>query len=69
MPCRSLSGSFAKATRKRSFSPTSPAMAQGLEQSMRILPSWSTVMKAKRGSTTGFTTFTSSPWMALMGSQ
>jgi hypothetical protein len=69
IPCRSESGSFAKATRNRSLSPTSPAMAHGLEQSIRILPSWSTVMKAKRGSTTGFTTFTSRPYSELMGSQ
>ena len=38
-----------------------PAMAYGLEQSMRILPSWSTVMNAKVGSTVGFTTVMSSP--------
>ena len=30
-------------------------MAYGLEQSMRILPSWSTVMKLNVGSTFGFT--------------
>ena len=39
MPCRSASGSFAKAMPNRSFKPTNPAMAYGLEQSMRIFPS------------------------------
>ena len=36
-------------------------MAYGLEQSMRILPSWSTVMNEKVGSITGLTTAMSSP--------
>ena len=39
MPCRSESGLLAKATRKRSLSSTSRAIAYGLEGSMRILPS------------------------------
>ena len=39
MPCRSASGSLANATRNLSFSPTSRAIAYGLEQSMRITPS------------------------------
>jgi hypothetical protein len=36
--------------------PTSRAIAYGLEGSMRILPSWSTVMNENVGSITGFTT-------------
>ena len=39
MPCRSESGSLANATWYLSLSPTSRAIAYGLEQSMRILPS------------------------------
>ena len=50
MPWRSASGSLPTATWNRSFSATSPAIAYGLEQSMRILPSWSSVMNPKRGS-------------------
>ena len=49
MPWRSASGSLPKAMSNRSLSPTRPAIAAGLEQSIRILPSWSTVMKPKRG--------------------
>src|SRR5438034_2128985 len=55
IPCRSASGSVANTTRYRSLRPTSRAMAYGLEGSMRIWPSWSTVMKENCGSTTGFT--------------
>ena len=40
---------------------TSRAIAYGLEQSMRILPSWSTVMNEKVGSMVGLTTTMSSP--------
>ena len=40
---------------------TSEAIAYGEEQSMRILPSQSRVMKAQRGSTVGFTTVRSRP--------
>ena len=36
-------------------------MAQGLEQSIRIFPSWSTGMKPNVGSSAGFTTVRSSP--------
>src|SRR2546428_7829509 len=47
MPCRSASGSVANTTRYRSLRSTSRAIAYGLEGSMRICPSWSTVMKAR----------------------
>ena len=40
---------------------TSDAIAYGDEQSIRILPSQSSVMNAQRGSTVGFTTVRSSP--------
>ena len=40
---------------------TSDAIAYGDEQSIRILPSQSSVMNAHRGSTVGFTTVRSSP--------
>ena len=39
MPCRSASGSLPKAMSNRSLSFTRLAIAKGLEQSMRILPS------------------------------
>ena len=56
MPWRSASASLPKATSKRSLRPMRPAIAQGDEQSIRILPSLSRVMKENVGSTTGFTT-------------
>ena len=44
-------------------------MAYGDEQSMRILPSLSTVMKPKVGSTFGLTTSIFSPYRSAMGAQ
>ncbi len=69
MPCRSESGSLPKAMSKRSFSRISPAIASGDEQSIRICPSLSTVIKAKVGSTFGLTTSRSSPYISAMGAQ
>ena len=45
------------------------AIAYGEEQSIRILPSWSSVMNAKVGSTVRFTTVMSRPYSAAIGSQ
>ncbi len=61
MPWRSKSVSLPKAMSKRSFSPISPAIAYGDEQSMRILPSQSTDMKEKVGSMAGLTISMFSP--------
>ena len=69
MPCRSESASLPNARSKRSFMATRFAIANGDEQSMRILPSWSSGMNPKVGSTTGFTTVRSRPYAAAMGSQ
>ena len=44
-------------------------MAYGDEQSVRILPSQSTVMKRNVGSTASFTTVTAIPYRAMIGSQ
>jgi len=69
IPWRSASASFAKATSKRSRMPTSGTMAYGDEQSVRILPSQSTVMKRNVGSTALFTTVAAIPYRAMIGSQ
>ena len=61
MPCRSASVSLAKATSNLSRIPISRAIAYGDEQSIRILPSQSTVMKRNVGSTASFTTVASIP--------
>ena len=65
MPCRSESASLPVAMSNGAGSPamrlTSDAIAYGDEQSIRILPSQSSVMNAHRGSTVGFTTVRSSP--------
>jgi hypothetical protein len=47
----------------------SEAMADGDEQSMRILPSQSSVMKRQVGSTRGFTTVRSSRWRSAISPQ
>ena len=69
IPCRSESVSFPKARSYSSLSPTSFAIAYGEEQSIRILPSWSSVMNPKVGSTVRFTTVMSRPYSAAIGSQ
>ena len=69
IPWRSWSASLAKATSKRSRMATSGAMAYGDEQSVRILPSQSTVMKRNVGSTTSFTTVNAIPYRAMIGPQ
>ena len=56
MPWRSASASFPVAMSNWSRDATSDAIASGEEQSMRIFSSQSRVMKAQRGSTSGFTT-------------
>src|SRR5690606_16289562 len=48
---------------------TSDAIAYGDEQSMRILPSQSSVMNAQRGSTCGLTTVRSSPYRSPISPQ
>ena len=58
--CPSLSGVIA-------FS--SDAIAEGEEQSMRILPSQSRVMKDQVGSTVGFTTVRSSAYFSAIAAQ
>jgi hypothetical protein len=45
------------------------AMADGEEQSIRILPSLSTVMKAKEGSTMSLVMVRFSPYISAIGSQ
>ena len=68
MPCRSESASLPVAT-SNGARPSSPvalirsrsdAIAHGLEQSIRILPSRSSVMNRQVGSTSGLTTVRSS---------
>ena len=68
IPCRSLSASLPVAMSNGAATPaaglmrvTRDAIAYGDEQSMRILPSQSSVMNAHRGSTVGFTTVRSRP--------
>jgi len=64
MPWRSASVSLPVAMSYGASAPILPsreAIALGEEQSIRILPSQSSVMKRKVGSTSGFTTVRSSP--------
>ena len=61
MPCRSASVSLPVAMANSSRRPISDAIAYGDEQSIRILPSQSSVMNRKVASTTGLTTVRSSP--------
>jgi hypothetical protein len=60
---------LAKATSKRSRIATSGAIAYGDEQSVRILPSQSTVMNRNVGSTAPFTTVAAIPYRSMIGSQ
>ena len=60
MPCRSESASLPVAMSYSSLRPISEAIADGEEQSIRILPSQSSVMKRQVGSTSGLTTVRSS---------
>ena len=69
MPWRSASASFPVATWNSSRRPISDAMASGDEQSMRILPSQSSVMNRHVGSTTGLTTVRSSRWRSAIAAQ
>ena len=48
---------------------TSEAIAEGEEQSIRILPSQSRVMNDQRGSTVGFTTVRSRLWRSAIAAQ
>ena len=64
IPCRSASASLPVATSYAAPSPMremSEAIADGEEQSIRIFPSQSSVMKRHVGSTRGFTTVRSRP--------
>ncbi len=61
MPCRSASVSLANATSNLSRIAIRPAIASGEEQSMRILPSQSTVMNRNVGSTSSLTIVASIP--------
>ena len=56
MPCRSESASFPVAMSYSARRSISEAIADGEEQSIRILPSQSRVMNRQVGSTSGFTT-------------
>ena len=69
MPWRSASASLPVAMSKESRRAISEAMADAEEQSMRILPSVSSDMNAKRGSTSGFTTVRSSLWVSAIAAQ
>ena len=61
MPCRSESASLPVAMSYSSLRPISEAIADGEEQSIRILPSQSRVMNRQVGSTSGLTTVRSRP--------
>ena len=69
MPCRSASASLPEAMSYLSFCATRLAMALGELQSMRILPSQSSVMKRQVGSTSGLTTVRFSLWRSAMAPQ
>ena len=69
MPCRSASASLPVAIWNSSLRPTSEAMADGDEQSMRILPSQSSVMNRHVGSTSGLTTARSRPCRSAIAAQ
>ena len=56
MPCRSASVSFPVATANSCWRAIRLAMAYGDEQSIRILPSQSSVMNRNVASTSGLTT-------------
>mgnify|MGYP003482130600 CR=1 FL=1 len=61
--------SISQATSNRSFMATSRRMANGDEQSNRILPSESSVMNRNVGSTSGFTTVRSRPYLSPIAPQ
>jgi len=69
MPCRSESASLPVAIWNRSFCATREAIAEGDEQSIRILPSQSRVMNRHVASTSGFTTVRSSRWRVAISAQ
>ena len=69
MPCRSASASLPVAIWNSSLRRTSEAMADGDEQSIRILPSQSSVMNRQVGSTTGLTTVRSIPCRSAIAAQ
>jgi len=68
-PCRSASGSFAKATSKSAAMSRRRAIAYGEEQSMRILPSQSSGTNRKVGSSSSETTVMSRPWRSAIACQ
>ena len=69
MPCRSESASLPVAMSYSSLRPISEAIADGEEQSIRILPSQSSVMNRQVGSTSGFTTVRSRPCRSAISPQ
>ena len=69
MPCRSLSASLPVAIWYWSRLPIRDAIANGDEQSIRILPSQSSVMNDHCGSTRGLTTVRSSPSRSAIAPQ
>src|SRR4051794_29200115 len=69
MPCRSASASLPVAIWYSLRRCTSEAIAYGDEQSMRILPSQSSVMNPNCGSTFGLTTVRSSPCRSAIAPQ
>ncbi len=69
MPCRSESASLPVAIAYWSFAPISEAIAEGEEQSIRILPSQSSVMNRKVASTSGLTTSRLSRWRSAISPQ
>ena len=66
MPCRSESASLPVAIAYSSLRATSEAIADGEEQSMRILPSQSSVMNRQVGSTLELTVVRLSPCSSAM---
>ena len=69
MPWRSASASLPVAIWNSARRPISDAMASADEQSMRILPSQSSVMNRHVGSTSGLTTVRSRRWRSAMAPQ
>ena len=69
IPCRSASASLPVAIWYSPLRATSEAIAYGDEQSMRILPSQSSVMNPNWGSTSGLTTVRSMPWRSAIAPQ
>ncbi len=69
MPCRSASASLPVAMWYSSLCSISDAIALGLEQSIRILPSQSRVMNRQVGSTSGLTTVRSRPCRSAISPQ